>query len=67
MALRRRVVASLLCASFCASIALAQAPQARVKWPEVQSRVPRDPALEARLERVKAKLIGFVTPQEAVK
>ena len=26
-----------------------------------------DPALEARFQRVKAKLIGFVTPQEAVK
>jgi len=26
-----------------------------------------DPALEARFERVKAKLIGYVTPQEAVK
>jgi predicted Zn-dependent protease len=28
---------------------------------------PTDPALEARFQRVKAKLIGYVTPQEAVK
>lgn len=28
---------------------------------------PSDPALEARFQRVKAKLIGFVTPKEAVK
>ena len=28
---------------------------------------PTDPALEERFQRVKAKLIGFVTPQEAVK
>ena len=28
---------------------------------------PTDPALEARFERVKAKLIGFVTPKQAVK
>ena len=28
---------------------------------------PTDPALEARFERVKAKLIGFVTPKEAVR
>ena len=28
---------------------------------------PTDPALEARFQRVKAKLIGYVTPKEAVK
>jgi beta-glucosidase len=56
MALRRRGIAALLCASVCASIAMAQAPEARVKWPEVHSRVPADPAIEARIDKILARM-----------
>ncbi|MDP9422779.1 MAG: exo 1,3/1,4-beta-D-glucan glucohydrolase [Pseudomonadota bacterium] len=77
MTLRGRVVASLLCASLCANFVAAQVPQVRVKWPEVQSRVPRDAAVEARVERILSRMsleekvgqiiqadISAITPEE---
>jgi len=80
MALRRRGFAALLCASVCASIAMAQTPEARVKWPEVQSRVPTDPAIEARIDKILARMtveekvgqiiqadISAVTPEDVRK
>ncbi|HYC95050.1 MAG TPA: glycoside hydrolase family 3 N-terminal domain-containing protein, partial [Sphingomicrobium sp.] len=56
MALRGRVVASLLCASLCGNFVAAQVPQARVQWPEVHSRVGRDAAIEARVERILSRM-----------
>jgi beta-glucosidase len=74
------VVASLLCASVFTSLAVAQAPQGRIPWPEVHSRVPADPAIDARIDRILARMsveekvgqiiqadMNAVTPEELKK
>src|SRR3989337_2241641 len=62
MAIRRRVVASLFCAAVYVGAAMAQTavPSAatgpRVQWPAVQSRVPRDAAIEERIGRIISRM-----------
>lgn len=91
MTLRAIAVAALLSTAGCAAVPAAEPapiipiapsaePKARVRWPEVRSRVPADPAIEARVERILSRMtleekvgqiiqadISAVTPEDVKK